>query len=99
MRRSFETVSYQSCPYCGGRGTVKSVLTMAITAVRDAKRALKGTRNKTLELFVHPQVAMRLLQEDRASLTAIEGLHHARILVMSDPSLHIEQVKTQTTQG
>lgn len=99
MRRSFETVSYQSCPYCSGRGTVKSVLTMAISAIREAKRALKSTRNKTLELFVHPQVAMRLLQEDRSSLTAIEAQHSARILVMSDPSLHIEQVKAQLTQA
>ena len=97
MRRSFETVSYQSCPYCGGRGSVKSVVTMAIQAIRQAKRALKGTRNKTLELFVHPQVAMRLLQEDRPSLSAIEAQTHARILVMSDPSLHLEQVKVQVS--
>ncbi|MBI3323430.1 MAG: ribonuclease E/G [Candidatus Omnitrophica bacterium] len=95
MRRSFQTVSYQSCPYCGGRGTVKSVLTMAIQAIRQAKKALKGGRQKTLELFVHPQVAIRLLQEDRPSLSAIEAQHQARILVMSDPSLHLEQVKVQ----
>ena len=99
MRRSFETVSYQRCPYCGGRGSVKSVVTMAIQAIRQAKRALKGTHNKTLELFVHPQVAMRLLQEDRPSLSAIEAQAHARILVMSDPSLHLEQVKVQLVAG
>ncbi|MBI3324209.1 MAG: Rne/Rng family ribonuclease [Candidatus Omnitrophica bacterium] len=97
MRRSFETVSYQSCPYCGGRGAVKSVVTMAIQAIRQAKRALKGARGKTLELFVHPQVALRLLQEDRASLSAIEQLAHAKILVMSDPSMHLEQIKAQLT--
>ena len=95
MRRSFQTVAYQSCPYCGGRGTVKSVLTMAIQAIRQSKKALKGGRHKTLELFVHPQVAIRLLQEDRPSLSAIEAQHQARILVMSDPSLHLEQVKVQ----
>ena len=95
MRRSFQTVSYQSCPYCGGRGTVKSVITMAIAAIRQAKKTLKGVRNKTLEVFVHPQVALRLLQDDRPSLTAIEALSHSRILVMSDPSLHLEQVRVQ----
>jgi len=95
MRRPFETVSYQPCPYCGGRGSVRSVVTMAIKAIREAKRALKGSRNKTLELFVHPQVAMRLLQEDRPSLSALESQARARILVMSDPSLHLEQVRVQ----
>ncbi len=97
MRRSVETVSHQSCPYCGGRGTVKSVITMAIQAIRQAKGALKGTRNKTLELFVHPQVALRLLQEDRPTLSALEAHAHAKILIMSDPSLHLEQVKAQVS--
>ncbi len=95
MRRSVETVSYQSCPYCGGRGSVKSVVTMAIQAIREVRRALKGTRNKTLQLVVHPQVAVRLLQEDRPSLSALEVQAQARVLVMSDPSLHLEQIKVQ----
>ena len=75
MRRSVETVSYQSCPYSHGRGAVKSVVTMAIQSVREARRTLRGTRRKTLELFVHPQVALRLLQEDRESLRVPERQH------------------------
>ena len=95
MRRSVETVSHQPCPYCSGRGSVKSTVTMAIEAIRQAKRALKHAQHKTLELLVHPQVAVRLLQEDRPNLTALEAQSHSRILVLSDPSLHIEQVKVQ----
>ena len=94
MRRSVETVSYQSCPYCSGRGTVKSAVTMAIEAIRQAKRALKNAQHKTLELLVHPQVAVRLLQEDRPSLSALEVQTKSKILVLSDPSLHFEQIKT-----
>jgi ribonuclease G len=97
MRRSVETVSYQTCPYCAGRGSVKSAVTMAIEAIRQAKRALKQGRHKTIELLVHPQVAMRLLQEDRPSLSALEGQTHAKILVLSDPSLHFEQIKVQAS--
>ena len=93
MRRSVETVSYQPCPYCNGRGSIKSSVTMAIEAIRQAKRTLKGTQQKTLELLVHPQVAVRLLQEDRPSLSALEGQTRSRILVLSDPSLHFEQIK------
>jgi ribonuclease G len=97
MRRSVETVSYQSCPYCGGRGSVKSAVTMAIEAIRQAKRALKTAHHKTLELLVHPQVAVRLLQEDRPSLSALEAQTHSKILVLSDPSLHFEQIKVHVT--
>ena len=95
MRRSVETVSHQPCPYCGGRGSVKSVVTMAIEAIRHAKRSLKNTQHKTLELLVHPQVAVRLLQEDRPSLSALEAQTRSKILVLSDPSLHFEQIKVQ----
>ena len=95
MRRSVETVSHQPCPYCGGRGSVKSVVTMAIEAIRQAKRALKNSHQKTLELLVHPQVAMRLLQEDRPSLSTLEGQTRSKVLVLSDPSLHFEQIKVQ----
>jgi len=93
MRRSVETVSHQPCPYCSGKGSIKSAVTMAIEAIRQAKRALKNVQHKTLELLVHPQVAVRLLQEDRPSLTALEGQSRSKILVLSDPSLHFEQIK------
>ncbi len=95
MRRSVETVSHQPCPYCGGKGSVKSAVTMAIEAIRQVKRALKQAHHKTAELLVHPQVAMRLLQEDRPSLSALEAQTQCKILVLSDPSLHFEQVKVQ----
>jgi ribonuclease G len=97
MRRSVETVSSQSCPYCGGRGSVKSAVTMAIEAIRQAKRTLKNAHHKTVELLVHPQVAVRLLQEDRPSLSRLEAQNRSKILVLSDPSLHCEDVKIHMT--
>jgi ribonuclease G len=96
MRRSVETVSHQPCPYCRGRGTVKSPVTMAIEAIRQARRALRAGRGgKTLELLVHPQVAVRLLHEERPALSALESQTRSKILVLSDSSLHVEQVKVQ----
>ena len=99
MRRSVETVSHQPCPYCHGKGAVKSAVTMAIEAIRQAKRALKNAQHKTLELLVHPQVAVRLLQEDRPSLSALEAQARSKILVLSDPSLHFEQIKVHVAAG
>jgi ribonuclease G len=95
MRRSVLTVSRQECPYCKGRGTIKSSLTVAIESIRAARHGLANTKNKTLELLVHPSVAMRLLQENRESLRIIENKNRAKILVLSDPSLHVEEIKAQ----
>jgi ribonuclease G len=93
MRRSVQTVSHQPCPYCHGKGSIKSVVTVAIEAIRQAKQALKNAQHKTLELLVHPQVAVRLLQEDRPALSALESQSRSKVLVLSDPTLHVEQVK------
>jgi hypothetical protein len=54
---------------------------------------LQKSPHKILELLVHPQVAVRLLQENRPSLSALESQAHAKILVLSDPTLHFEQIK------
>ncbi|MBI2174016.1 MAG: Rne/Rng family ribonuclease [Candidatus Omnitrophica bacterium] len=97
MRQSVQTFSRQPCPYCSGRGVVKTALTMSIDALRQLRRAIKTTSSKTLELLVHPQVAIRLLQEDRPSLSALESQYRVKILVLSDPSLHVEQVKIQAS--
>ena len=97
MRRSVQTVSHQACPYCGGKGSVKSPVTMAIEAIRQTKRTLKNSRNKTVELLVHPDVAMRLLQENRSSLSSLEATNHSKILVLSDPNLHVEQIKVNVS--
>jgi ribonuclease G len=97
MRRSVESVSRQPCPYCNGRGVIKSAVTVAIEAIRQARRVLKQGQQNTVELHVHPQVAMRLLQEDRPTLKALEIQKRSKILVLSDPSLHVEQITLQTS--
>jgi len=96
MRRSMESVSYQPCPYCEGRGSVKSAVTVAIGALRQVKRYFQENGRREIELFVHPQVASHLLKENRASLSALEQKFRARILVMSDPNLHMEGVRIQS---
>jgi Ribonuclease G/E len=50
---------------------------------------------KRIELAVHPDVASRLFNEDRNSITYLERHYRAGINIKPDTSLHIEQVKIQ----
>ena len=59
------------------------------------RRALREGKRPEAELFVHPQVASRLLKEDRNYLSALERQFHAKVFVMSDPSVHLEAVRIQ----
>jgi len=93
MRRSIQRVSHQPCTYCQGRGTVQTPVTVAIKALRQMRRFFQTSRQREIEVLVHPQVATRLLREDRASLTELERHFRAKILIMSEPAQHIEEVK------
>ncbi len=94
MRQDPESVSHQFCPYCQGRGMVKSVETMTILALRETRRFfVQMGRETEAILTVHPDVAMTLLKNDRRALNAIERQFHCRVILCEDPKSHLEDVK------
>lgn len=93
-RKPVESLAYQLCPYCQGKGATKSVQTMAITAIRKIKTFFSANRSaKKIEVAVHPDVASRLFNEDRNSINYLERSCGAHINIKPDSSLHIENVK------
>jgi len=95
-RKSVESIAYQVCPYCNGKGATKTVQTMAISVIRKARAFLNLNRNiKKIEIIVHPDVASRLFNEDRNSINYLERHYRAGINIKPDSFLHIEQVKIE----
>jgi len=97
VRRSLESVSYNNCPYCMGKGMVKSAATMVIIALRKLKAFLRTHRSRRMnvEIMVHPYVAQRLVNEDAPSLDFLKRSFRGRISVVSDDTLHVEDVKIE----
>ncbi|MCM8812008.1 MAG: Rne/Rng family ribonuclease [Candidatus Omnitrophica bacterium] len=95
VRRSLESVSFQECPTCLGRGKIRSVLTVSILALRQIKRVFQSSRKQAVEVVVHPDLASRLFNEDRDSIAAIESQYKGRVIVKPDPSVPLEMVKVQ----
>lgn len=95
VRKGVRKLSYQDCPYCGGRGSVKSVTTMAIEVLRAIKKELDKSRIKEVRSYVHPDVANYLLNEDRPSITKLESEYRVRIVIIADPSIHIENFRVE----
>lgn len=90
IRPSLESAVYGSCPYCEGKGIVKSVTTMAIQTIKEIKKTLNHSKDKVLNVYVHPHVAERLLHEEQKALREIARSSRSRIIVLADPSLHRE---------
>lgn len=93
IRKSLESVSFQECPYCHGRGKVRSSLTSAVMALRQAKRLFQKQHCRGVELAVHPDVAARLERDDRNAVVQLERQFRGRIQVRADAAIHLDEVK------
>jgi ribonuclease G len=94
---SVHAAVYDDCPYCKGRGKVKSALTMSVEIQRKLSEILKRRpRDESdfqLRIAVHPTVLERLRTEDEKHIQEMEKRYFGRLLFRPDPALHAEQFK------
>ncbi|MEA3328242.1 MAG: Rne/Rng family ribonuclease [Candidatus Omnitrophota bacterium] len=93
---SLADVLYQPCPYCQGSGSVKSIISIAIETSRRIEAFLRNSRNtpkRAVVIKTHPQVARRLLNEDRGSIIYLEKKFRTRIIIEENKDFHLEEVK------
>ncbi|MBI5143654.1 MAG: Rne/Rng family ribonuclease [Candidatus Omnitrophica bacterium] len=95
MRKSVESKSYGRCPYCNGRGIIKSVSTIAIEMVRRLERALQETKAKDTSVYLHPDVASYIQAPGRNMIRPLERRFRKTIRIITDPNQHIEDIKIQ----
>ena len=95
IRRGVKKVSYKDCPYCHGRGSVKSAATMAIEVLRAIKKQIEKVRLKEVRSYVHPEVANYMLNEDRPAIAKLESMHRVRIVIIAEPEMHIENFRIE----
>ena len=96
---SMASAVYEDCPYCKGRGMVKSALSMSVEIQRKISEVLRRlkeqgkTEQPHLRIYVHPEVLNRLRTEDEALLIELEKKLSGKLSFRADPSLHFEQFK------
>jgi len=88
---------YDDCPYCKGRGKVKSALTMSVEIQRKLSEILKKRQRDEsdfqLRIMVHPTVLERLRTEDEKLLIEMEKRYFGKLSFRPDPTFHAEQFK------
>ncbi len=92
IHKTVQMLSYHPCPYCQGRGKVKSALTMAVYALKEMKRFLRGKTLKQVNLTLNPIVIDEILK-DKVNLKVLERNFKVEINLVSNPALHIEDIK------
>lgn len=91
---------YTDCPYCNGRGSVKSSRTMSVEIQRRLISVIRHIRardghDKEIELRVllNPSNLDRLRHEDEDLLIEIEQSYGAKLSFRADPIYHVENFK------
>ncbi len=92
---------YDPCPYCSGKGVIKSPRSMSVeiqrrlvSVIRHAQ-ATKADRGADLHLRVllNPNNLERLRREDEQHLIDIEQAYHCHLSFRADPQFHVENFK------
>jgi ribonuclease E len=84
IRPSLQLSTYQKCPYCQGRGMIKSYESQAIELVRLLQTAASRKEIQKIELRVPPEVADFLQNQKRALLVRMETEYEKGIAVHAD---------------
>ncbi|MFH1847418.1 MAG: Rne/Rng family ribonuclease [Candidatus Omnitrophota bacterium] len=94
MRKSLEGASYGDCPYCGGKGKIKNVETIAIETARRIDRMLsnRDKKRRQINISAHPKVLETLVSDQARILSGIQRKYRCKIDLKEDKSLHIEDV-------
>ncbi len=94
---SVRSAVYDDCPYCKGRGVVKSAVTMSVEIQRKLAEILKKRgRDESdfqLRIVVHPNVLARLRNEDEKLITEMEKRYFGKLIFRAEPAMHAENFK------
>ena len=91
---------YTTCPYCGGKGIVKSARTMSAEIQRKIVATCRTIRANnpnlgeiSLLILLHPDNLRRLQTEDYEHLINLEKAYNLKLTFRADPSYHLENFR------
>lgn len=104
MHSSFLESNYQVCPFCRGRGIVRTVESGAMSVLRILEEEGAKNRSSSVNIFVPGDYAVYLLNQKRKALHEIEQRYGMAVIISADDSIkniaeyRIERVKAVKTE-
>jgi len=99
QQESLSSNLYTDCPYCRGRGIVKSATTMSVELQRRLSAVARRVTNRndgkeySLRVMVHPSILERLRSEDADLLVRMEKTFGVKLAFRADAAYHVENFK------
>lgn len=93
LNESLRDSLLEPCPYCQGRGRVKTPMTMSVEVQRALNTVIQRGEGKIgdLVIVVNTEVLNRFKQEDSNLFVELERSHSGRLTFRTDPALNRER--------
>lgn len=96
---SLQHAIFEPCYYCGGRGVVKSSISISVEIQRRLRELLRRNKgNSQIRVTVHPAVLARLKNEDAQILRTMEDEFGGDLSFRADANIHQEEFHLIDTQ-
>lgn len=99
MHSSFLESNYQVCPFCHGRGIIRTIESGSMSILRVMEEEGAKNRSSSINIFVPTDYAVYLLNQKRKALHDIETRYKMTIIISADDSVknineyRIERIK------
>jgi ribonuclease G len=92
-QESLSDTIYENCPYCAGRGVVKTSMTTSVELHRTLNTVMRKYQDTVHEfrVILNPDVLKRLKEEDEELLIELERRYAGRLMFRGDPTFHHEK--------
>src|SRR3989338_2603917 len=95
-RESLVQTLCRPCVYCEGKGYLKNKLSICYEIFRELEKFEGDVSAKEMQLFVHPEIAKTLKEEEIEGLLKIEKMVNKKITVEAVSDFHIEQFEIKS---
>ncbi|MFQ5454589.1 MAG: ribonuclease E/G [Nitrospirota bacterium] len=97
IRGDIQKILCEPCSYCEGKGHIKSAATVCYEIFREITHIGPSSSGKEIAIKANPDIANLLFDEERDSIEDLEEKYNIKIIVKSDPNIHIEQFDIAVT--
>jgi ribonuclease G len=91
VRENLSRKMGEPCPYCEGRGSIRSTPSLCYEILRSIRREAMNSISSKIIVLVHPDVATFLYDEERNGVEELEKQIKKKIMLKIKDDLHHEQ--------
>jgi len=90
-RHNITNLLTETCPNCDGSGYIKSRHTVCYEVLRELRSSCKKGEGRIFNVYVAPEVASLLYEEEKSSIEFIENTHKTKINLIANAGFSIDK--------